>query len=185
MTTIGPARATDDAALRAVDDATWTEDVSPATQPPAGTPFFRERIRPGDVLVAEAGGRVVGYVSLHQPMTMPSHEHVLELSSLGVHPDAQRGGVGRALVEAAVAAAAVRGARKVSLHVLGHNAGARRLYEGCGFVVEGVLRAEFVLGGRDVDDVLMARHLDGSTQPKSTQPEPTQPGATRPVPPSA
>jgi RimJ/RimL family protein N-acetyltransferase len=46
--------------------------------------------------------------------------------------------------------------------VLGGNAGARALYTACGFVVEGVLREEFWLGGRYVDDVLMARTLSPS-----------------------
>ena len=41
------------------------------------------------------------------------------------------------------------------------NPGARRLYERAGFVVEGVLRGEFVLDGVPVDDVLMARYLAG------------------------
>ena len=36
---------------------------------------------------------------------------------------------------------------------------ARRLYESCGFQIEGVLRDEFHLGGQYVDDVLMARFL--------------------------
>jgi RimJ/RimL family protein N-acetyltransferase len=36
---------------------------------------------------------------------------------------------------------------------------ARRLYARCGFVEEGVLRDEFVLDGRFVDDVFMARFL--------------------------
>ena len=36
------------------------------------------------------------------------------------------------------------------------NERARRLYESAGFVVEGVLREEFFLEGRYVDDVLMA-----------------------------
>jgi hypothetical protein len=48
---------------------------------------------------------------------------------------------------------------KVTLRVLGHNVGARRLYERCGFVPEGVLRGEFLLEGRYVDDVLMACDL--------------------------
>lgn len=48
----------------------------------------------------------------------------------------------------------------VSLRVLAPNARARRLYEGCGFEVEGVLRHEFLLRGEYVDDLVMARHLD-------------------------
>ena len=51
------------------------------------------------------------------------------------------------------------GGRKVTLRVLGPNTRARELYRRCGFVEEGVLRAEFVIDGVAVDDVLMARHL--------------------------
>jgi ribosomal protein S18 acetylase RimI-like enzyme len=68
-------------------------------------------------------------------------------------------GTGRRLAEGAVQEARDRGVRKLSLHVLGSNASARKLYEACGFVVEGVLRAEFLLDGRFVDDVFMARQL--------------------------
>ncbi len=57
-----------------------------------------------------------------------------------------------------------RGARKLSLRVLGFNVRARQLYESCGFRVEGVLRAEFYLDGRYVDDVLMAHRLGADTQ---------------------
>jgi len=79
---------------------------------------------------------------------------------VAVHPAATGQGVGRALVEASVGEATRRGARKVSLRVLGSNAVARRLYARCGFVEEGVLRAEFLLDGELVDDVLMARFVD-------------------------
>ncbi len=37
--------------------------------------------------------------------------------------------------------------------------GEQRLYEACGLVVEGILRAEFLLDGFYVDDILMARYL--------------------------
>jgi RimJ/RimL family protein N-acetyltransferase len=62
-------------------------------------------------------------------------------------------------VRAAVDEARRRGARKLSLRVLATNPGARRLYERCGFVVEGVLREEFLLDEVFVDDVLMACDL--------------------------
>jgi ribosomal protein S18 acetylase RimI-like enzyme len=102
---------------------------------------------------------VSGYVSLHQDIPIPSHEHVREINGLAVAPEAQGRGVGRELVEGAVTVAAKQGATKVTLRVLGPNAGARRLYERCGFIVEGVLRGEFILDGQLVDDVLMARYL--------------------------
>ena len=56
----------------------------------------------------------------------------------------------------------------MSLRVLGSNAVARRLYARCGFVEEGVLRDEFVLDGRFVDDVFMARFLRMSYAATST-----------------
>jgi ribosomal protein S18 acetylase RimI-like enzyme len=111
------------------------------------------------VLVAEDDGSVVGYVKVHQPLPLPSHTHVLEIGGLAVDPERQRVGAGRALVDAAVELARTRGARKLSLRVLGPNAPARALYEARGFRVEGVLVDEFFLAGRYVDDVLMARDI--------------------------
>lgn len=154
------ARPDDGSALVAVDSLTWTTGTSPAPAPDPPRPFFGDgRRESADVLVAEVAGVVVGYAGLANRPAIPSHAHVWEIDGLAVHPDSRGRGVGRALVEAAVAEAVHRGARKVSLRVLGHNDRARRLYTRCGFGVEGVLRAEFVLDGRPVDDVLMARHL--------------------------
>ncbi len=149
----------DDAALLAIDEATWTSVVSPSPVPTDRETFFVADRGPDSYLVADLDGVVSGYVSLHQNIPLPSHAHVVEINGLAVAPAAQGHGVGRRLVEAAVAHAAARGAKKVSLRVLGHNTGARRLYERCGFVVEGVLRDEFLLDGALVDDVLMAYRL--------------------------
>ncbi|HEY0813419.1 MAG TPA: GNAT family N-acetyltransferase [Pseudonocardia sp.] len=159
MIEIRPAEQNDDAALAAVDEATWTTAASPAPRPESFTTFFDGRVDPADVLVAEREGAVVGYVALHRSTALPAHAHVLAIRGLAVHPGATGRGVGQALVEAAVAEATRRGSRKVSLRVLGPNTVARRLYARCGFVEEGVLRAEFLLDGRLVDDVFMARFV--------------------------
>jgi ribosomal protein S18 acetylase RimI-like enzyme len=156
---IRKARPQDDSILGEVDAATWTADVSPGPAPPVGTAFFSERTRPDDVLVAEVEGVVVGYAKLSQSIALPSHDHVLTLNGLAVDPQRQRNGAGRRLVAAALEEAQGRGAHKLSLRVLGCNTSARSLYGACGFVVEGILRAEFLLNGRYVDDVLMARAL--------------------------
>lgn len=164
MIRIRAARLEDADTLARVDAATWTADVSPSPPPQPGTPFFGPRTLPQDVLVAESG-TVIGYARLTQSIALACHQHVLELGGLAVHPDHQRTGAGRRLVEATVAQARSRGAQKLSLRVLGPNTAARELYGSCGFVIEGILRAEFLLGGRYVDDVLMAGHLLRSSQP--------------------
>jgi ribosomal protein S18 acetylase RimI-like enzyme len=156
---IRKARPHDDTILGQVDAATWTADISPAPAPTVGTAFFSERARPDDVLVGEVDGVVVGYAMLSQSIALPSHDHVLTLNGLAVDLQRQRNGAGRRLVEAAIEEAQGRGAHKLSLHVLGTNTSARLLYEACGFVVEGILGAEFLLNGRYVDDFLMARQL--------------------------
>jgi ribosomal protein S18 acetylase RimI-like enzyme len=158
---IRPARVEDGVALLAIDFATWNTTVSPAPVPIPGErkSFFSEDHKPDDFLVAEVDGVVAGYVSLHQDIPLPSHAHVREINGLAVAPEAQGRGVGGELVEGAVTAAAKQGATKVTLRVLGPNNGAQRLYERCGFVVEGVLKGEFILDGQPVDDVLMARFL--------------------------
>ncbi|MEV7098443.1 GNAT family N-acetyltransferase [Amycolatopsis sp. NPDC051045] len=157
--TIRTARAEDEAALAKIDERTWTSVVSPAPPPSPGTPFFDDDTRPEDFLVAEHDGVVAGYVRLAEGFGIPAHRHVRVIGGLAVDPDRQRLGIAQRLVDAAVAEARQRGARKVTLRVLGHNTGARRVYERCGFVVEGVLRGEFRIDGADVDDVLMAHPL--------------------------
>jgi ribosomal protein S18 acetylase RimI-like enzyme len=146
-------------ALDALDRATWTSLSSPAPVPNVAWTFFDEKTRPEDVLVAVVDNRVVGYVKLGLATPLPSSDHVRTIIGLAVEPSARRLGVGRALLAAAVAEARARGARRLTLRVLGHNEAARRLYDSAGFSVEGVLRGEFFLDGAYVDDVLMALEL--------------------------
>jgi ribosomal protein S18 acetylase RimI-like enzyme len=160
MLEIRKARVGDDAALVAIDDATWSPHVTPAPRPAeSDRAFFDNGRGPDEFIVAVVDGSVAGYVSLHQWSPLPAHRHVLEINGLAVDPARQGMGIGRRLVEEARREAANRGATKLTLRVLGPNAGARRIYEACGFTVEGVLKGEFLLDGQLVDDVLMACQL--------------------------
>jgi ribosomal protein S18 acetylase RimI-like enzyme len=96
------------------------------------------------------------------PTPLPENAHVSGITGLAVAPGARGRGVASALLAAAGQHARERGARKLSLRVLSTNDAALRLYERLGFRREGTLREEFLIDGRYVDDVLMARHLDGS-----------------------
>ncbi|OIK02270.1 GNAT family N-acetyltransferase [Streptomyces sp. MUSC 14] len=147
----------DEEGLALLDRATWS--TLHAVSPPPQPPFFDERHLPQDYLVAESGGRIAGYLRLARPTPLASNAHVLSIQGLAVADEARGQGLGRALVRAAVAEARRRGARRLSLRVLGHNAPARALYASEGFAVEGVQPQEFLLDGAYVDDVLMGRTL--------------------------
>ncbi|MEV0169580.1 N-acetyltransferase [Streptomyces sp. NPDC050803] len=150
----------DEEALALLDRVTWStlHAVTPPPQPPYGS-FFDERHVPDDYLVAELDRRVVGYIRLGFPTPLASNAHVRQIQGLAVADEARGRGVGRALVRGAVEEARRRGARRITLRVLGHNTPARKLYEAEGFVVEGVLPEEFLLDGAYVDDVVMGRGL--------------------------
>ena len=158
--TVRLARPDDEPALTRIDGATWTEMTGPVPVPETIPPFFSgDGPRPEDVLVAEREEHVVGWAKIEHPTPHPASEHVWTITGLAVDPDAQGSGVGRALVEALAEEARARGGRRLTLRVFAPNEPARRLYERCGFEVEGVLRGEFRVGGDYVDDVLMARRL--------------------------
>jgi L-amino acid N-acyltransferase YncA len=144
--------------LQRIDAVTWSSAVSPVPPPEENRSFF-DSTSADEVLVAEFNGRVAGYVELGPFYKIKASAHVLELKSLAVCPDQQRRGFGRLLVEAAIDAARRRKARRIVLRVLEPNGTARRLYAECGFKIEGILREQFLLDGRYVDDVFMALDL--------------------------
>ncbi|WP_338898683.1 GNAT family N-acetyltransferase [Streptomyces sp. TG1A-60] len=172
---IRAATADDEDALGRLDRLTWSTLHSVQERPTQPyEPFFNERYGPQDHLVAERGprhpafdpsrrpargGGVVGYVRLGRPSPLACHTHVRQIQGLVVADEARGAGVARALLGAARDEARRRGARRLTLRVLGHNTPARKLYESEGFVVEGVLPEEFLLDGVYVDDVLMGRRL--------------------------
>ncbi|MFD4035541.1 GNAT family N-acetyltransferase [Streptomyces sp. NPDC058637] len=156
---------TDGSALGELDRATWStlHAVQPRPQAPY-EPFFDERHRPEDFLVAEAvtgagEERVAGYLRLARPTPLACNAHVRQIQGLAVAEWARGSGIARALLRASYTEARRQGAGRLTLRVLGHNAPARALYASEGFAVEGVLPGEFFLHGRYVDDVLMGRSL--------------------------
>ena len=156
---IRAARPEDERELAGLNRAAWSwlSDVAPP--PPEGAGVFDERHPPEQYLLAVLAGRIVGYVRQVPPTPLVSNRHVRQIQGLAVDGSVRGRGIGRALVEAACDAARVEGARRISLRVLGHNAPARRLYERCGFRTEGSLTEEFLIDGRYVDDIWMARRL--------------------------
>jgi ribosomal protein S18 acetylase RimI-like enzyme len=156
---VRPDRREDEEALLAIDRATISPDVTPASPDDPARVFWKREEDPANTLVAEVDGAVAGYVKLRQATELESSRHVLHVAGLAVDPAHQGEGIGRDLMESAVEAAERRGARRLTLRVLGPNKRAQKLYESLGFEVEGIQREEFFLDGRYVDDVLMALRI--------------------------
>ena len=87
------------------------------------------QVERGEVLIAEADGRIAGFAALVDG----------ELDGLFVEPELWGRGIGRALVEAAVHEARRKG---LSVTVIA-NPAARGFYEKCGFTVEGEAETRF------------------------------------------
>jgi ribosomal-protein-alanine N-acetyltransferase len=86
-----------------------------------------------------------------------------EILTLAVAPPSRRMGVGRALVEAAAAEAARRGARALFLEVAEDNPAAIGLYEGSGFAAAGLRRAYYARpDAKPVDALVLRRPLNSA-----------------------
>ena len=112
------------------------------------------------VLVAESGGRVVGWASLNVFNARRAYEHVADLS-LYVERDWRGHGVGRQLLQTLVARAAELGYHKLVLAAFPWNAAGMRAYGRAGFREVGIYREQGRLDGRWVDTIVMEKILAG------------------------
>jgi len=110
------------------------------------------------VYVVDDDGEIVGRLSLARD-PHPASRHVADLG-LMVAVGHRRRGIGRALLEQAVAWARVSGVRKLELHVFPWNRPAIALYESFGFVREGYRAGHYRRDGDEVDAILMAYRVD-------------------------
>ena len=106
-------------------------------------------------IVAEVDGVIVGDAELKQ--LAPKRCAHVGVLAVGVHPDFQRRGIGRALMQHLIDHARKHGLKRLELYVRSDNHAAQALYRGLGFHHEAT-RAEFVAldDGTFIDDYVMA-----------------------------
>jgi [ribosomal protein S18]-alanine N-acetyltransferase len=102
--------------------------------------MFRAELEAGHyyLVARDETGAVAGYAGL--VVASPDEAWV---NNIAVRRDAQRGGVGRALLEALLVEAAKAGAHRVLLEVAADNEAAQKLYAGYGFEVVAVRRGYY------------------------------------------
>lgn len=113
--------------------------------------FFRHELRRGDhtvYLVAEAGGRLVGFIGANLM------DEEIHLTNMAVALDVRRRGLGSVLLVECVRYGLARGARWLTLEVRKGNWGAREFYRLFGFRELGARRDYYVDSGEDA--VMMA-----------------------------
>ncbi|WP_248964994.1 ribosomal protein S18-alanine N-acetyltransferase [Sphaerisporangium perillae] len=103
-------------------------------------------------VVAEAGGRIVGYAGL------AAAGDQADVQTIAVSADQQRAGIGSAMLKALLTEAVRRGATAVFLEVRADNPPAQAMYERFGFERIG-LRRDYYDDGTDA--IMMMRKLDG------------------------
>ena len=117
--------------------------------------YVRDNIAGGAPhFVAVADAKVVGWCDIAvKPRPTLLHSGIL---GMGVLREYRGRGVGRALMDATLQAAKVKGISRVELTVRIDNDPARRLYESFGFVTEGLCRRHMRIDGLFIDSWLMA-----------------------------
>lgn len=105
--------------------------------------------------------RLVGFVSARRgaPRRM---RHMADIGPLYVRAEAQRQGIGRALMEAVLQQLVDAGVQQAELCVDVENTGAQALYHALGFHVFGTRPRAVLIDGMGRDDLLMIKALDGS-----------------------
>ncbi|WP_439499314.1 GNAT family N-acetyltransferase [Bosea sp. (in: a-proteobacteria)] len=121
-------------------------------------------------LVASRGEDILGYAYAGAYRPRPAYRSTVE-DSIYLARQAQRMGLGRALLAALIAACEARGFRQM-IAVIGDGTGAsaasRRLHEQAGFHLVGVARSVGYKHGRWLDQMLMQKDLgEGDRTPPS------------------
>ncbi len=138
------------------------------TDAPGRAAWMAERRAAGfPVLVAVTGGSVVGFGSYGSFRSFPGYRHTVE-HSVYVAPEAQRRGIGRALMEALIARAADAGLHVMVGGIDADNAASLALHRALGFAETGRMPEVGAKFGRWLTLVFMQRRL-GSAEPPETR----------------
>lgn len=124
------------------------------------------------LLARDPEGRVIAFINCgpyRDADLGPSR--LMEIRALYVHPTHWRQGLGRALVDAAIARCAGPGVERAVLWVLRTNASAKAFYRAMGFFPDGGVKSDTRIGSSVLEEERFSRSLQGAAdQPGSIAP---------------
>jgi ribosomal protein S18 acetylase RimI-like enzyme len=120
--------------------------------------------------VAMNEGSVVGWCDIIPNRSRPIYSHCGSLG-IGLLPQFRGQGLGRKLLETALAAAFDFGMTRIELQVRQDNTNAISLYQGLGFQFEGVHRYAILIDGRFENQFSMALLTMPEAHPRSAHPD--------------
>ena len=132
-------------------------------------------------LLAVDGDAVTGLLLLRGYPNHIRRKHCSSIDLLAVRADSRRKGIGRALLNAAIAAADQwLQMRRIEVAVDAQSAALKRFYASLGFIDEGVKCKEILHAGRYVDSTVMSR-INAANMPAPASPAlPALPAKKRP-----
>jgi phosphinothricin acetyltransferase len=154
----------------AVDHGTASYELEPPSRVEMGERFASLRAEGYPYVVAEEGGRIIGYAYAGAFRARPAYRFIVE-NSIYVAPQAKGKGVGRALLERLIAEATALGFRQM-IAVIGDGSPQSpsvRLHEKLGFIHSGKLEGSGYKHGRWLDTVFMQFPMNGGA---GLQPDP-------------
>lgn len=113
---------------------------------PWSTGFFRQELQTAcarSILAATDDGRIIAYVLF---WVLPG---AIDIHNIAVHPEYQRRGIARLLLDRVIGEARRQSAIRVMLEVRKSNTAAQKLYESTGFTITGVRKAYYSDNGED------------------------------------
>jgi len=121
--------------------------------------WLREHAHPYTAIVAQDGGRVVGFGSLSRYHSRPAYDFTVE-DTVYVHQDLRRRGIGRDILEALVEIGRKHGYHTMLARITAENTPSVELHARCGFVDAGCERQVGRKFGRWLDVITMQLMLD-------------------------
>ncbi len=143
-----------------VESRVATADTSPVTVESRRAWFRAHTPDRWPAWVAEADGKIAGWLSLQPFREKPAYGITAEVS-VYISSKRQRQGIGRRLLDEAVRRAPALGIRNLMALVFAHNEPSLRLFESLGFQRWGTLPRATDMFGVERDVAILGRRVDG------------------------